>query len=57
MGEGGVSDCGKAANCAQACPKSIPLTSSIAEMNRETAKQALKDWLFRDERKAGGGPA
>jgi succinate dehydrogenase / fumarate reductase, iron-sulfur subunit len=57
MGEGGVQDCGKAGNCVQACPKGIPLTSSIAEMSRETTKQAVKDFFFRDERKAGGGPA
>ena len=56
MGPGGVTDCGKAGNCVQVCPKGIPLTSSIAEMARETTKQALKDWLFRDERKSGGGP-
>jgi succinate dehydrogenase / fumarate reductase iron-sulfur subunit len=57
MEAGGVSDCGKAANCVDACPKGIPLTSSIADMARETTKQALKDWFFRDERKSGAGPA
>jgi succinate dehydrogenase / fumarate reductase iron-sulfur subunit len=57
MGEGGVADCGKAANCVQACPKGIPLTSSIAEMARSTTKQALEDWFFHDERKGGAGPA
>lgn len=57
MGEGGVTDCGKAANCVTACPKGIPLTSSIAEMARETTKQALRDFFRRDERKGGGGPA
>src|ERR1700682_3225355 len=56
MGKGGVGDCGKAANCVQACPKGIPLTSSIAEMSREATNQALKDWFFRDEHKGGGGP-
>jgi succinate dehydrogenase / fumarate reductase, iron-sulfur subunit len=56
MGPGGVGDCGKAALCVQACPKGIPLTSSIAEMSRDTTRQALKDWLFRDERKGGAGP-
>src|SRR5712664_916733 len=55
MGEGGVADCGKAANCVDACPKGIPLTSSIADMARETTKQALKDWFLRDERKGGAG--
>ena len=57
MGPGGVGDCGKAANCAEACPKQIPLTSSIAEMARATTRQALKDWFRRDERKGGAGPA
>jgi succinate dehydrogenase / fumarate reductase iron-sulfur subunit len=57
MGKGGVGDCGKAANCVVACPKGIPLTSSIADMARQTTKQAFKDWFFRDERKAGAGPA
>ena len=57
MGPGGVADCGKAGNCVQVCPKGIPLTSSIAEMARDTTKQALKDWLFHDERKGGAGPA
>ena len=57
MEEGGVGDCGKAGNCVLACPKGIPLTSSIAEMARETTKQSLKDFFFRDERKGGSGPA
>jgi succinate dehydrogenase / fumarate reductase iron-sulfur subunit len=43
MEPGGVSDCGKAGNCVQACPKGIPLTSSIADMSRETTKQSVKD--------------
>ncbi len=54
---GGVQDCGKAGNCVQACPKGIPLTSSIAEMSREASKQAVKDWFVRDEHKSHGGPA
>lgn len=56
MEPGGVGDCGKAGNCVTACPKGIPLTSSIAEMARETTKQSIKDFLFRDERKGGAGP-
>jgi succinate dehydrogenase / fumarate reductase, iron-sulfur subunit len=56
MEAGGVNDCGKAANCAEACPKGIPLTSSIAEMARATTRQAFKDWFFRDEVKGSGGP-
>lgn len=48
MGAGGVGECGKAQNCVKACPKGIPLTSSLAEMGRESLKQGLKDLLFHD---------
>src|SRR5205085_2423869 len=43
MGEGGINDCGNAQNCVRACPKSIPLTTSIAAMYRATTVQAIKD--------------
>lgn len=39
--EGGVSECGQAQNCVQACPMGIPLTTSIADMLRETTKHSL----------------
>lgn len=41
-GEGGVSDCGNAQNCAAVCPKKIPLTESIAVMGRKVVKHALR---------------
>jgi len=58
MGPGGIQDCGKALNCVKVCPKEIPLTTSIAAMNREVTKQALKDLFSRDEdaEEAAGGP-
>ncbi|MFZ3102350.1 MAG: succinate dehydrogenase iron-sulfur subunit [Desulfitobacteriaceae bacterium] len=43
--DGGISDCGNAQNCVRACPKNIPLTTSIADQNRETNKFALNRWL------------
>ncbi len=43
MGDGGVASCGKAQNCAQVCPKKIPLTESIALMGQKTTTQALRD--------------
>lgn len=57
MGEGGIQDCGKAQNCVEVCPKEIPLTTSIATMNRAVTKQMVKD-LFADEDEAkhGAGP-
>lgn len=58
MGEGGIQDCGKAQNCVQVCPKEIPLTTSIAQMNREVTKQLVKDLFSPDqEGKAVEGPA
>ena len=47
MGEGGISDCGKAQNCVKVCPKGIPLTESISVMGRETLKRSLFGWLLR----------
>ena len=37
MQKGGIADCGNAQNCVEACPKSIPLTESIAEMGRQVS--------------------
>lgn len=45
LDEGGISDCGNAQNCVRACPKQIPLTTSIADLNKETNKFALTYWL------------
>ena len=45
QGEGGISGCGNAQNCAQVCPKKIPLTESIAKMGRDVTKQAVHDML------------
>jgi succinate dehydrogenase / fumarate reductase, iron-sulfur subunit len=49
MGEGGIQDCGKAQNCVKVCPKEIPLTTSIAAMNRQVTKQVMKDFFFKDD--------
>ena len=43
MGEGGITDCGMAQNCAAACPKKIPLVQSLADMFKATTKKAFKD--------------
>jgi succinate dehydrogenase / fumarate reductase iron-sulfur subunit len=42
MADGGIDDCGNAQNCVRICPKSIPLTTAIAEMYRETTLHGLK---------------
>jgi len=57
MGPGGIQECGKAQNCVKVCPKEIPLTTSIAFMNREVSKQLFKDIFFKsEEQKASAGP-
>ena len=46
MGVGGVQDCANAQNCIKVCPKDIPLTESIAEVNRQAIRQAVVGWLL-----------
>jgi succinate dehydrogenase / fumarate reductase iron-sulfur subunit len=46
MGDGGIQECGFAQNCVEACPKEIPLTTSISEVSGAVMKQAVGD-LFR----------
>ena len=46
MEPGGIDGCGNAQNCVQVCPKEIPLTTSLGDMMRATAKEALVS-LFR----------
>ena len=48
MEAGGISGCGNSQNCVQVCPKGIPLTTSIAAMNRETNLQAFKNFFGSD---------
>jgi succinate dehydrogenase / fumarate reductase iron-sulfur subunit len=47
MGEGGITDCGNAQNCVEVCPKSIPLTTAIGELGRETSLKFLRDLFWR----------
>lgn len=46
MGPNGVADCANAQNCVKICPKGIPLTESIAEVNRQAIRQAVFGWLI-----------
>ena len=47
---GGIVDCGNAQNCVEVCPKSIPLTTSIADLNRQTTIYSFPNGLINDER-------
>lgn len=47
MGPGGVTDCGKAQNCVEVCPKEIPLVDSISVVARETTKRLFFGWLLK----------
>jgi len=45
MGPGGITDCGNAQNCVKACPKEIPITTSLAMLNRETTVHSIKTFF------------
>jgi succinate dehydrogenase / fumarate reductase iron-sulfur subunit len=42
MEPGGISECGNAQNCVKACPKEIPLTTSIADVYRQVTVHSIK---------------
>ena len=48
MGPGGIQQCGMAQNCVESCPKGIPLTTSIAAMNRDTTIQMFRNFFGSD---------
>jgi succinate dehydrogenase / fumarate reductase, iron-sulfur subunit len=46
-GDGGIQECGYAQNCVEACPKQLPLTEAISDINRDVTVQKVRDWLRR----------
>jgi succinate dehydrogenase / fumarate reductase iron-sulfur subunit len=46
-GEGGIQECSYAQNCVQACPKQLPLTESISDVERDVVVQQVKDLFSR----------
>ncbi|GAA0294545.1 succinate dehydrogenase / fumarate reductase iron-sulfur subunit [Gracilibacillus halotolerans] len=48
MEDGGITGCGNSQNCVQVCPKGIPLTTSIAALNRSTNLQSFKNFFGSD---------
>lgn len=45
IGKGGISNCGNSQNCVEVCPKEIPLTNALAELNKEVNRFAIKSWF------------
>jgi succinate dehydrogenase / fumarate reductase, iron-sulfur subunit len=45
MAPGGIEDCDNAQNCVKVCPKGIPLTESIAAINGQVLRHAIKSWF------------
>jgi succinate dehydrogenase / fumarate reductase iron-sulfur subunit len=43
--EEGITGCGNAQNCVKVCPKGVPLTRAIAQLNGETTVYKIKKWL------------
>ncbi|QDI92150.1 succinate dehydrogenase iron-sulfur subunit [Salicibibacter halophilus] len=48
MGEGGLQDCGNSQNCVESCPKGIPITTSIAALNRDMNIQMFRNFFGSD---------
>jgi len=47
VAQGGIQVCGNAQNCVRACPKEIPLTTSIARAGRAATFHVLRKWFDR----------
>lgn len=45
MGPDGISNCGNAQNCVEACPKDIPLATSISEVERQMTGRLFRKIL------------
>lgn len=43
--EEGITNCGNAQNCVKVCPKGVPLTRAIAQINRDTTFYRISRWL------------
>lgn len=50
MEDGGLQGCGNSQNCVQACPKGIPITTSIAAVNRDASIHAFKRFFGSDNK-------
>ncbi|OKL38280.1 succinate dehydrogenase iron-sulfur subunit [Domibacillus mangrovi] len=48
MSDGGLEGCGNSQNCVQSCPKGIPLTTSIAALNREATVHSFRRFFGSD---------
>ena len=44
-GKDGITHCGNAQNCVKVCPKEVPLTQAIAQLNRDTTLHKIRKWI------------
>ncbi len=45
MDEGGIAECGNAQNCVRVCPKDVPLTKTLAELNKDVNLHGIFGFL------------
>ncbi|WP_059172119.1 succinate dehydrogenase iron-sulfur subunit [Bacillus sp. FJAT-27445] len=45
MEDGGITMCGNSQNCVEVCPKGIPLTTSLAHLNRQVTAHSFKSFF------------
>lgn len=48
MGQGGLQGCGNSQNCVEVCPKGIPITTSIASINRAATLHSFRSFFGAD---------
>lgn len=41
MDEGGIAQCGNAQNCVRMCPKEVPITKTLAELNKDVNRYGI----------------
>lgn len=52
IGDGGLADCGNAQNCVRVCPKEVPLTDAIADLNRQAVTYTFERFFGVGEKRA-----
>lgn len=52
IGDGGLADCGNAQNCVRVCPKEVPLTDAIADLNRQAVAYTFERFFGVGEKRA-----
>ena len=45
LARGGIAQCGKAENCVEVCPVSVPLVDTLGGLARATTRHFFRRWI------------